>query len=99
VDTEKLTKNQFSGKPKVKVVKKIKLYRMAPARRKKVRHNGVLAYDSNFGSGYEEGGQIPELFLGDEFDDDHISAMFQNTKNLEVFRKWKTSVVAIETNI
>ncbi|KAI5723782.1 hypothetical protein M8J76_010886 [Diaphorina citri] len=97
VELEPEIANKTEGKPKVKVVKKIKLYRMAPARRKKVHHNGVFAYDSNFGSGYEEGGQIPELFLGDEFDDDHISAMFQNTKNLEVFQKTTTTPTTTTT--
>lgn len=82
----------FKAKKKVKSIKILHLpvlRKLKRAQRGRKIVNGKsdleISDDRYDNSDFDEGGQIPELFGGEDLDPDQISALFENTKDLEVY--------------
>lgn len=83
------------GKPHMKIVKKIKILHLPVMRRRKAQRKRKIVANGQEGlevgsvdeddSGFDEGGQIPGLFAGSDLDEEQVSALFRNTKDLEVY--------------
>uniref|UniRef100_A0A8D8V4L2 Uncharacterized protein n=3 Tax=Cacopsylla melanoneura TaxID=428564 RepID=A0A8D8V4L2_9HEMI len=88
-----------ADKPKVKIIKTLRFHYI-PRTRLKAKRKRIVAGVSQYGEPDwdNEGGQIPELHAGLDYDNEEMSAMFRNKKDVEVFERTLTTPTTTTTD-